>query len=84
MVDFENLGKKHPRKGKIVQGVWIIILSTILTYVMFAPFLLFGVDAQILVDIFTFPTDLIPPPYNWIGLLLLPPGMFLVVWANYM
>lgn len=84
MVDFEELKKKHPRKGKIAQGVWLVILSTILAYAIFAPFLLFGVDARILVDIFTFPADFIPPPYNWIGLLLLPPGMFLVVWANYM
>ncbi|MFW9769780.1 MAG: methyltransferase family protein [Candidatus Thorarchaeota archaeon] len=83
MVDFEELKKKHPRMWIIAQGVWIIIFSTIIGYVMFSPFLFFGVDDQILVDIFTFPADFIPPPYNWTGLLLLPPGMFLVVWANY-
>jgi protein-S-isoprenylcysteine O-methyltransferase Ste14 len=67
----------------VVQGLWIIILATILTYILFAPFLIFNADGQILVDIFTFPPDIIPQPYNLIGILLIPPGMLLIIWANY-
>ena len=67
----------------VVQGIWIIVIATILAYVIFAPFLIFGAHPQILVDIFTYPVDVIPQPFNLVGLLLLPPGMFLIIWANY-
>jgi len=83
MVDFYEMKEKHPRGMIVLQGLWIIILSTILAYVLFAPFLIFGADIQILIDFFTFPADIIPQPFNLIGLLFLPIGMLLVIWANY-
>ncbi|MFW9887793.1 MAG: methyltransferase family protein [Candidatus Thorarchaeota archaeon] len=83
MVDFEEFKKRHPRAKIALQGLWIIILSTIFTYVIFAPFLIFNVDIQILIDIFTFPADIIPQPYNLIGILFIPIGMLLIIWANY-
>ncbi|MFX1607027.1 MAG: hypothetical protein ACFFDD_14130, partial [Promethearchaeota archaeon] len=83
MVDFEEMKEKYPRRMMVAQGLWIILLATILTYVIFAPFLIFSVDVQILVDFFTYPVDFIPQPYNLVGLLLIPPGMFLVIWANF-
>ncbi|MFW9803038.1 MAG: methyltransferase family protein [Candidatus Thorarchaeota archaeon] len=83
MVEFEEFKKRHPRARIVLQGLWIIILSTIFAYVILAPFLIFNVDIQILIDIFTFPADIIPQPYNLIGLLFIPIGMLLIIWANY-
>ncbi|MFW9787771.1 MAG: methyltransferase family protein [Candidatus Thorarchaeota archaeon] len=83
MVGLEKMKERYPRAMMVVQGLWIIILSTILAYVIFAPFLIFGADVQLLVDFFTYPVDFIPLPYNLVGLPLLPFGMFLVIWANY-
>jgi len=34
-------------------------------------------------DIFTFPPNVIPQPYNYVGILFIPVGMFLIIWANY-
>jgi protein-S-isoprenylcysteine O-methyltransferase Ste14 len=83
MVDLEELKERHRRAKIVLQGLWIIILSTIFAYILFAPFLIFNVDAQILVDIFTFPADIIPQPYNLIGILFIPIGILLIIWANY-
>ncbi|MFX1262196.1 MAG: methyltransferase family protein [Promethearchaeota archaeon] len=83
MVDYEEMKERYPRGTIIVQGLWILVLSTIISYILFAPFLIFNVDTQILVDIFTFPVDIIPQPYNLIGILFIPIGMLLIIWANY-
>ena len=83
MVDIDEMKKRYPRAYIAVRGLWIIILSTILAYVIFAPFLIFNVDTQVLVDIFTFPADMIPQPYNLIGIPFTAIGMFLMIWANY-
>ncbi len=67
----------------VVQGLWILILATIFSYIFIAPFYIFGVSTKVLVDVFTFPADIIPHPYNLIGIILIPIGMLLVIWANY-
>jgi protein-S-isoprenylcysteine O-methyltransferase Ste14 len=83
MVDFEEMKERYPRGMIIVQGLWIVIFATIVTYILIAPLYIFDIDSQILVNIFTFPSDIIPQPYNLVGIILLPIGMILVVWANY-
>ena len=83
MVDFEEMKEKYPRGMIVVQGLWILIVATIFSYILIAPFFIFGWDRQILVDIFTFPPDIIPQPYNLIGILFIPVGMLLMIWANY-
>ena len=83
MVDIEKLKKKYPRAMIVVQGLWILVIATIFSYILMAPFYIFDISPQILVDIFTYPADIIPQPYNLIGVLFIPVGMFLVIWANY-
>ena len=83
MVDVEKLKKKYPRVMIVVQGLWILVIATIFSYILMAPFYIFDISPQILVDIFTYPADIIPQPYNLIGVLFIPIGMFLVIWANY-
>ena len=83
MVDIEKLKKKYPRVMIVVQGLWMLVIATILSYILIAPLYIFNISTQILVDIFTYPADFIPQPYNLIGILFIPVGMFLVIWANY-
>ncbi len=83
MVDFEEMKERYPRAMIVVQGLWILILATIFSFVLLAPFYIFDISTQILVDIFTFPADIIPQPYNLVGILFIPVGMLLVIWANY-
>lgn len=83
MVDLEKLKKKYPRVMIVVQGLWILVIATIFSYMLIAPFYIFDISTQILTDIFTYPADIIPQPYNLIGILFIPVGMFLVIWANY-
>lgn len=67
----------------VLKGLWIVVFATIFSLILISPFYIFDIDRQILVDIFTFPADIIPQPYNLVGILILPIGMLLVVWANY-
>jgi len=83
MVDFEELKERYPRAMIVVQGLWILTIATIFSYILIAPFYIFGVSTQVLVDVFTFPPDIIPQPFNLIGILPIPVGMLLVIWANY-
>jgi protein-S-isoprenylcysteine O-methyltransferase Ste14 len=83
MVDIKEMKENYPRAMIVVQGLWIIIFATIISVVLIAPLYIFDIDGQIIVDIFTFPADIIPQPYNLVGILLIPIGMFLVIWANY-
>ena len=83
MVDIEKLKKKYPRAMIVVQGLQILVIATIFSYILMAPFYIFDISSQILVEIFTYPADIIPQPYNLIGILFIPVGMFLVIWANY-
>ncbi|MHA1952102.1 MAG: methyltransferase family protein [Candidatus Thorarchaeota archaeon] len=83
MGKFEEMKEKYPRAMMVVQGLWIIVFATIISIILFAPLYIFDIDGQILVDVFTFPTDIIPQPYNLVGLLLIPIGMLLIIWANY-
>ncbi|MFW9967590.1 MAG: methyltransferase family protein [Candidatus Thorarchaeota archaeon] len=83
MVDFEQMKKQYPRANIVIQGLCILIIATIFSYILIAPFYIFGISTQILVDVFTFPADMIPQPYNLIGILFIPVGMLLVIWANF-
>ena len=83
MVDLEKLKKKYPHAMIVVQGLWILALATILSFILIASFYIFDISTQILAYIFTYPADIIPQPYNLIGILFIPVGMFLVIWANY-
>lgn len=83
MVDFEEMKERYPRAMIVVQGLWLLVIATIFSYILLAPFYIFDISTQILVDIFTFPADIIPQPYNLVGILFIPVGMLLVIWANY-
>ena len=83
MVDFEELKEKYPRGMVVVQGLWMLIVATVFSYILLAMFFIFNVSMQDLVAVFTFPTDIIPQPYNLIGIPLIAIGLFLMIWANY-
>jgi hypothetical protein len=54
MVDIEKLKKKYPRAMIVVQGLWILVIATILSFILMAPFYIFDISTQILADIFTY------------------------------
>jgi len=83
MVDFEEMKERYPRGMIVVQGLVMLIMSTILSLILISPFYIFDISEQIVVDIFTFPVDLIPQPYNYVGLVFIPVGFLLIIWANY-
>ena len=83
MEKFEELKEKYPRGKVVVQGLWILLISTILSIILIAPLYIFNVNPQQVVDFFTFPTDIIPYPYNLIGLPLTAIGFLLIIWANF-
>lgn len=83
MVDFDEMKERYPRGMIVVQGLVMLIVSTILSLILISPFYIFNIDSQILVDVFTFPADIIPQPFNLFGILMIPIGMLLVIWANY-
>jgi protein-S-isoprenylcysteine O-methyltransferase Ste14 len=83
VVDYKELKKRHPRVMWVIQGVELLVIATVFSYIFIATLYIFGISAQNLVDIFTFPPDIIPQSYNLVGLLLIPIGMLLVIWANY-
>lgn len=79
MVDFEEMKKKYPRGIKILQGLIMLFTSLILSLLLIAPIYIFDVDSQLLIDVFTFPADIIPPPYSLSGILLILVGLLLIV-----
>ena len=83
MGKFEEMKEKYPRGMIVVPGLVMLIMSTILSLILISPFYFFDISEQIVVDIFTFPVDLIPQPYNLVGILMIPIGMLLLIWANY-
>jgi protein-S-isoprenylcysteine O-methyltransferase Ste14 len=83
MVSFEEMKEKYPRGMIVVQGLWILIIATIFSYILLAVFFIFNVSRQDLVAVFTFPIDIIPQPFNLIGIPLIAIGLFLMIWANY-
>lgn len=83
MSRFEELKERYPRGMVVMQGLWILIVATLFSYILIAPFYIFGVSPQVLVDIFTYPVDIIPQPFNLVGLLFIPIGLFFMIWANY-
>ena len=83
VVDYEEMKKKYPRGTPILQGLLMLVFSLILSLLLIFPLYLFDPDPQLLIDVFTFPADVIPFPYNLGGILLIPVGLLLVAWANY-
>jgi len=83
MGKFEEMKDKYPRGMIVVQGLVMLIVSTILSLILISPFYFFDNSIEIMVDIFTFPADIIPQPYNFIGIVLIPIGLLLIIWANY-
>ena len=83
MGKFEEMKERYPRGMIVVQGLVMLIMSTILSLILISPFYIFDISEQTVVDIFTFPVDLIPQPYNYVGLVFIPVGFLLLIWANY-
>ena len=81
MGKFEEMKEKYPRGMIVVQGLVMLVVATLFSLIIVSPLAFF--DMQILVDIFTFPADIIPQPYNLVGILLIPIGMLFIIWANY-
>ncbi|MBY8998120.1 MAG: isoprenylcysteine carboxylmethyltransferase family protein [Candidatus Thorarchaeota archaeon] len=81
MGKFEEMKEKYPRGMIVVQGLVMLVVATLFSLIIVSPLAIF--DMQILVDIFTFPADIIPQPYNLVGILLIPIGMLFIIWANY-
>ena len=75
--------ERYPRGMIVFQGLWLIVFATIMSFILIAPLYIFDIDEQVIVDVFTFPTDIIPQPFNLVGLLLIPVGFLLIIWANY-
>ena len=83
MGKFEEMKERYPRGMIVFQGLWLIVIATIMSYILIAPLYIFDIDEQVIIDVFTFPTDIIPQPFNLVGLLLIPVGFLLIIWANY-
>jgi protein-S-isoprenylcysteine O-methyltransferase Ste14 len=83
MADFKELEKKYSSIMIIAQLLWITIVAIILSYILIFLFNIFDISSQNLEDVFTFPPNVIPEPYNYVGILFIPIGMLLVIWANY-
>ena len=83
MGKFEEMKERYPRGMIVFQGLWLIVIATIMSYILIAPLYIFNIDEQVIIDVFTFPTDIIPQPFNLVGLLLIPVGFLLIIWANY-
>ena len=81
LVGFEEMKEKYPRGMIVVQGLWILLCATILSLILVSPIHIFNIEKQLLRDVFLFPPNFIPQPYNFIGLVLIPIGMILVIWA---
>jgi protein-S-isoprenylcysteine O-methyltransferase Ste14 len=75
--------ERYPRGMVVIQALWIIISATILSLILVSPIFIFDIDRQLIKDLFLFPPNLIPHPYNLFGLFLLPVGMILLIWANF-
>lgn len=83
MGKFEEMKERYPRGMIVVQGLVMLIMATVLSLILISPFYIFDISEQIVVNIFTFPVDLIPQPYNYVGLVFIPVGFLLIIWANY-
>ena len=83
MIDFKEMKERYPRGMAIAQGLSMLFFATILSLILISPIYIFNIDVQVVKDIFLYPPGLIPMPFNLAGLLLIPAGMVLVIWANY-
>ena len=77
------MNKKYPRVMIVLKGLWLVVFATIFSLILISPLYIFDIDKQVFRDIFTFPADIIPLPYNLVGIFLIPSGLLLVAWANY-
>ena len=83
MSKFEEMTEKYPRGMLVLRGLVMLASATIISILLISPLYFFDIDALLLIAIFTSPTDLIPLPFNLIGIPLMPIGLLLIVWANY-
>jgi len=83
MIDFKEMKRKYPRAMIVVKLLWSTIVATILSITLLSPFYIFDISSQIIVDVFTFPPNVIPHPYNYVGIPFVPVGLLLTIWANY-
>ncbi len=83
MGKFEEMKERYPRGMIVFQGFWLLFISTVFSLILISPFYIFNISTQIITDVFTWPQYLIPEPYNFVGLVFVPIGFILIVWANY-
>ena len=83
MADYKELKEKYPRSMIILGLLGQTLVATILVLFLKYLSIFLNISEQSIVDFFTYPVNLIPHPYNWVGILLIPIGMFLVIWGNY-
>lgn len=83
MVDIKEVKEKYPRSMILIGLLLQTIVATIFALVLISLFYFFEIPTQMMIDFFTFPPNLIPHPYNYVGIALISVGMFLVIWANY-
>ena len=83
MADYKKLKKKYPRSMIIMVLILQTIVATIIMLILRYLFIFLDISEKNMVDFFTYPPNVIPHPYNYAGILLIPIGMFLVIWANY-
>lgn len=83
MNSFKRTNKKSTRGMLILRILGLIVVSTIVSLLLVSPIYFLENDIDLLILIFTFPVNLIPSPYNLLGLLLLPLGLIIIAWANY-
>ena len=65
MVDFKEMKERYPRAMIVVQGFEMVVIATILSFILISPLFIFDISPQLLFDVFTFPPDMIPQPYNF-------------------
>jgi len=83
MGKFEEMSEKYPRGMLALRGLATLISATAVSLLLISPLYFFEMDIELLILVFTFPVDLIPLPFNLIGIALMPIGLLLIAWANY-
>jgi len=52
MIDFEEMKERYPRGMIVVQGLVMLIVSTILSLILISPFYFFDNSIEIMVELF--------------------------------
>ena len=83
MADYKKLKEKYPRSMILLGLLGQTLVATIIVLILRYLFIFLDISEQNMVGFFTYPPNVIPHPFNYAGILLIPIGMFLVIWANY-